>query len=377
VGVIFLRQGESFVPMREEPYEAEDLLQALIAAHPQILSGDDRGEQSQWALVKREAGVGSWSLDHLFLDQAGVPTLVEVKRSSDTRARREVVAQMLDYAANAAGYWTVETLRRWFEAQSDDPEVALQTLGVADAEEYWEAVKTNLAAERIRLVFVSDEIPAELRSIVEFLNRQMSETEVYAIEVKQYVDLGGERQTIVPRVLGQTQAAKAAKAGGARQKWDKESFLAEVDRSSDPEAQEIAEALINWAESDDRPDVRADYGTGMVRGSASIKLAPGRTTLCTACALWTDGTVQIPFIYLGSPFSESRDARDELRRRINDAVPEADIPTDDAITAPDFSLRALSDERARRDFLGVVEWVFEQARQAHAHESGESPSDPG
>jgi hypothetical protein len=373
VGVIFLRQGESFVPMREEPYEAEDLLQALIAAHPQILAGDDQGERSQWALVKREAGVGSWSLDHLFLDQAGVPTLVEVKRSSDTRARREVVAQMLDYAANAAGYWTVETLRTWFEAQSDDPEAALQTLGIADAEEYWEAVKTNLAAERIRLVFVADEIPAELRSIVEFLNRQMSETEVYAIEVKQYVDLGGERQTIVPRVLGQTQAAKAAKAGGARQKWDKESFLAKVGT----DVREIAEGLINWAESDDRPDVRADYGTGMVRGSASIKLAPGRTTLCTACALWTDGTVQIPFIYLGPPFSESRDARDELRRRINDAVPEANIPTDDAITPPDFSLRAVSDERARRDFLAVVDWVFEQARQAHAHESAEGPNDPG
>jgi hypothetical protein len=34
------------------------------------------------------------------VDEAGVPTLVEVKRSSDTRARREVVARMLDYAAN-------------------------------------------------------------------------------------------------------------------------------------------------------------------------------------------------------------------------------------------------------------------------------------
>src|SRR4051794_12230288 len=41
-------------------------------------------------------GSSRWSLDHLFVDQEGVPTLVEVKRSSDTRARREVVAQMLD-----------------------------------------------------------------------------------------------------------------------------------------------------------------------------------------------------------------------------------------------------------------------------------------
>jgi hypothetical protein len=74
-------------------------------------------------------------------------------------------------------------------------------------------VKTNLAAERIRLVFVADEISPELRSILEFLNRQMSETEVFAIEVKQYVDDEGERQTIVPQVIGRTEAAKAAKSG--------------------------------------------------------------------------------------------------------------------------------------------------------------------
>lgn len=40
-----------------------------------------------------------WSLDHLVVDQDAVPTFVEVKRASDTRARREVMAQMLDYAA--------------------------------------------------------------------------------------------------------------------------------------------------------------------------------------------------------------------------------------------------------------------------------------
>jgi len=42
----------------------------------------------------------------------------------------------------------------------------------------------------------------------------MTETEVFAIEVKQYIDADGSRQTIVPRVIGQTEAARAAK--GAR-----------------------------------------------------------------------------------------------------------------------------------------------------------------
>ena len=48
-----------------------------------------------------------------------MPTFIEVKRASDTRARREVVAQMLDYAANGSMFWTAEQLRSLFEG--DDP----------------------------------------------------------------------------------------------------------------------------------------------------------------------------------------------------------------------------------------------------------------
>lgn len=48
-----------------------------------------------------------------------MPTLVEVKRSSDTRIRREVVGQMLDYAANGAVYWPLERLREFFARQCE------------------------------------------------------------------------------------------------------------------------------------------------------------------------------------------------------------------------------------------------------------------
>jgi hypothetical protein len=330
MGAIFLRHGGSFVPMRERQYEAEDLLQALIAEHPQILAEDEAGERSAWVLVKREVGVADsvegtdrWSLDHLFLDRQGVPTLVEVKRSSDTRARREVVAQMLDYAANATAHWKVESLRTWFEAecgrQQLDPHASLtETFGIDDSDAYWEMVKTNLAAERIRLVFVADEIRPELRSIIEFLNRQMSETEVIGIEVRQYVDAAGERHTFVPRVIGQTEAARAAKIGGARHQWDKDSLLGAI---TDSELGKIAEELIDWAESEDRPDVRATYGTGSGLGSASVKLHRGNVRLSTAFSVWTDGSIQFPFYYLNAPFSESRDLREQFRRRINEAVP--------------------------------------------------------
>ena len=255
-------------------------------------------------------------------------------------------------------------MRTWFEDQSE-AESVLEALGITDADGYWETVKTNLAAEHIRLVFVADDIPPELRSIVEFLNRQMTETEVFAIEVKQYVDSEGERQTIVPRVLGRTEAARAAKSGGARRKWDKESLLEAVGREHGHEVKEIAEALINWAESEDRPDIRVEYGTGSLLGTAKVKMNRGRITLSTAFYIRTDGTVQIIFVYLKAPFDESRKDRDELRRRINEAVPQANIPYDDGV---EMRLRSPPSENSQtRDrFFTVIGWAFDKARQAES-----------
>jgi hypothetical protein len=238
MGGIFLRQGSSFVALREQAYEAETVLQELIAEHPEMLAGDD-AELGALLLIRREAGVtdqeeGSarWSLDHLYLDAAGVPTLVEVKRSSDTRGRREVVAQMLDYAANAATSWNVEQLRVWLEedvqrrgGSADD--ALREAFGVDDPEAYWAGGRTNLSAERLRLIFVSDAIGPELRRIIEFLNGQMTDTTVLAIEVKQYVDEAGTQQAIVPHVIGQTQQARQAKGPtrATNSSWNVDSVL--------------------------------------------------------------------------------------------------------------------------------------------------------
>ena len=90
------------------------------------MAGGDQlaGSPRHWLLVKRVAGIpdrklaGSrWSLDHLFIDQDAVPILVEVKRSDDRRIRREVVGQMLDYAANGVVSWPADRMRASFEAR--------------------------------------------------------------------------------------------------------------------------------------------------------------------------------------------------------------------------------------------------------------------
>ncbi len=122
---------------------------------------------------------------------------------------------MLDYAANAVAYWPVEEIRAKFESRCKEdgnkPEAALTALlgESQDASTFWQQVKTNLQAGRVRLVLVADEIPPELRRVVEFLNSQMDPAEVLAIEVKQFV--GENLKTLVPRVLGQTEASRQKK----------------------------------------------------------------------------------------------------------------------------------------------------------------------
>lgn len=272
-------------PLHGRPYATESDLQSFLERHPLLIPGDqvDSANPRRWVLVKREQAVpdsaesvGRWSLDHLLLDQDGILTLVEVKRASDTRARREVVAQMLDYAANAVSYWPIETIINSFRSTWGDlADATLERFlamgqGEPNVEQYWDRVRTNLEAERIRLVFVADEIPRELQRIVEFLNGQMRSAEVIAVEIRQYVGEGALR-TLVPRVVGQTVKAlvkrAVASADGDERKWDEESFFGSAEAAS-PEIAAGARRLVEWFRSNARGvwwSKRAKVGTFTTR----------------------------------------------------------------------------------------------------------------
>lgn len=107
-------------------------------------------------------------------------------------------------------------------------------------------------------------------------------------------------------------------------------------------------------------------------GSAQIWLDRGGASL-QAFRVWSYGSVEIPFDFMGysgqAPFGASRTARDELRRRINEAVDGARIPPEERRPRPSFSLKELSGEDARSRFLNAVEWAFDQAHQAQIRPS--------
>ena len=218
--IYHLNEHGQLAPMSEVPFELEDNLQELVAEHPGLLSGEQMNPDNprRFILIGREQGIADitggsnrWALDHLLIDQDAVPTLVEAKRSSNPQIRREIVGQMMDYAAHASQTWSVAEIRQAFEERATDPDAELAELlrEEANAEEFWQKVETNLRAKRLRLLFVADGIPDELTRVVEFLNEQMPGVEVLAVEIKQFK--GNAGSTLVPRVIGRTSEAVAAR----------------------------------------------------------------------------------------------------------------------------------------------------------------------
>lgn len=358
---IYLRDGDRYVAMRETPYHAEEVLQELIERHPEMLAGGEESGHSL-ILIRREAGVSEaedsgvrWSLDHLYLDKHGIPTLVEVKRSTDTRSRREVVAQMLEYAAHARTSFGVERMADWLDEVArqrgrSGSDMLFERFGIEDVEGFWQTVDTNLKAERLRLIFVADRIGAELRSIIEYLNRQMTSTEVLAIEVKQYTDAEGKHQTIVPRLVGDTEEARAVKRAAPRgEVLDHEEVVARL-RDHDAEAAQAADAILDWAEHEPRIDVRytATFGIIDVGRTPVLKLRLAPDSVRRALEIHLETLVKH-----GHPWDDAH-----IEQLVRDLAG-VGIELDPGRRWPNASIEPLADQERRQQFLRLIERVID------------------
>lgn len=388
---IFLRRGDALTPLHRTEFDSEDALQAMLARYPDLLAGEQMNpdDPRRWLLIAREMGVPGaeggpdrWSLDHLFVDHDAIPTLVEVKRASDTRIRREVAGQMLDYASNAVTYWPIAVLRASFEQTAltcgTDPVRAVAELIRAEAsmvdgaergpiggdpvreavEGFWSRLETNLQAGRIRMVFVADRIPEELRRIVELLNRQMHLAEVLAVEIPQFV--GADLQTLVPRVYGMTAEARTRKRTSASaapaESWAEADFFPELEANAQPEAAKAARALLDWAKANGRQADWTAFGFVPV-------LPVGQKGLWPFHVL-ANGNVQVYFQFLKSrpPFDQEAKRR-ELLARLN-TIPGIAIAPEAIGGKPSVPLVALASPDNLSRFLDAVNWVRAEVERA-------------
>lgn len=372
--IYVLQESGELIAAHETTYDSEALLQGLLAKHPDLLAGDQMNADTprRWLLVSREMTVpgsddstGRWSLDHLFLDQDAVPTLVEVKRSCDTRIRREVVGQLLDYAANGLAYWPVETVQARFEAScaadGRDPAVELSTLIGEDGDPsaFWQQVKTNLQAGRIRLVFVADVIPLELRRVIEFLNRQMDPAEVLGVEVKQYVGPGVT--TLVPRVLGILDRRKPAMVSSERQPISEHEFWRVFDEARPAPERAAARAIVEWSRA---KGLSGDFKTG-AKGPVFVATVDDIGQSIAVLALNARGVVvfQMRWMVRRPPFRDPGTQQELTGRLI--LLPGLEAKAAAGLTGfPRIPLAQLLSAEARAQLFDLLDWVVARLRSA-------------
>ncbi|MGH7024015.1 MAG: hypothetical protein ACREEB_10550 [Caulobacteraceae bacterium] len=374
--VFIIDDKNQLTPLTRTDYVSEDLFQKLLADHPALLS-QVAGDEGRLLLIRREApvadsadGGGRWSLDHLFIDRQSVPVLVEVKRASDTRARREVVAQMLDYAANGVAYWPVSDLVAAFRSSVSEEAHADTKLDAflegADAEEFWRQVDLNLRAGRIRMVFVADRIPGELRRIVEFLNEQMSPAEVLAIEVEQFTTATGMR-VLTPRLLGVTERAKSAKGvQSAMPPISEEAWLEDLGTRHGAIAVQMAEKALAWFRGE---GLRIEMTKTQENIHAALLRPDGKPTWTFFIARAT-GKIHVALDYLSyNPAFADEDVRLGLLEKFR-ALPGVAITTDKTKGWPGVPLEALARPEVWDGFVKIAEDILARnaARGAMAME---------
>ena len=97
------------------------------------------------------------------------------------------------------------------------------------------------------MVFVADEIPRELRRIVEFLNEQTDPAEVLALEVKQYVR--DQQKVLVAHVIGRTEQAQQKKQVARKQRdipWQEHELLDHIKRWEPPAHAQAVSRIMEW-----------------------------------------------------------------------------------------------------------------------------------
>lgn len=203
------------VPFGEGKYD-EGWLQGLLYKHPELIpAGEIEPVFGPPIPVARELPTAVGPADILCVSPAGYLTLVETKLWKNPQARREVVAQIVDYAAQLSR-WSYDELneavrRRRPELKSSNPlhDVVAEQLDVADETTFVDTVTRNLRAGRFLLLVIGDGIHESVEQLAEvFANVPQLGFALALVEIGLYrmhdAERPGETLFVQPSVVTRT-----------------------------------------------------------------------------------------------------------------------------------------------------------------------------
>jgi len=226
----------------EEGYASEAELQTFLRRYPDLMPLEEIELNSPPLLcIGWEVGVLSGAEDILYVDRNGLLSVVETKLRKNPESRREVVGQILEYAAHMSRWSSSDVeqqAERFFASgKSSDEytnlslEKALQRflesdgLSVVSYDDFLRSVQANIDQGHFRLIVAIDEVPESLLRTVEFVNRFSEHFEIYLVQLKRFRDMAREQNIFVPSLFGRVAFDRKNRPS---ETWDWEKYEAKL-----------------------------------------------------------------------------------------------------------------------------------------------------
>ncbi len=251
---------EALAPME---YVNEDELQRLLDSGSAELIPADPSLEEAHVVFARELSTGSGPIDLIGIGSSGSITIMECKLAKNHQIKREVVGQVLDYAASL---WEsdIATLSEAFRARSgSDPFEAIRRQFGEEAESFDEESCRSEVARRLRegdfrLLVAVDRIDPELRRIIQYVNSRGGHgpgLRLVAVEFPRYQQ--GTIQVLVPEAYGDELAQRNASTSRESRRWTLDEFFASL--APDSPLEPIIRRLLDWG-AERRLTVRMGQG---------------------------------------------------------------------------------------------------------------------
>ena len=199
----------------------------------------------------RELSTDSGLIDLIGIGSSGSITIMECKLAKNHQIKREVVGQVLDYAASL---WETDllALSEAFRARAgSDPFEAIRRQFGEDAESFDEEACRSEVARRLRegdfrLLVAVDRIDPELRRIIQYVNSRGTGQglRLVAVEFPRYQQ--GTIQVLVPEAYGDELAQRKASTSRESRRWVVEDYFAAL--APDSPLKPIVQRLLDWAD---------------------------------------------------------------------------------------------------------------------------------
>jgi hypothetical protein len=303
MAIIVSKSGKNAQRLERTVIQQEDYLQQYIYDNPESLPLHELKEDLRLLIVAREFPTASGPIDALGVDADGEIYVIETKLYKNPD-KRLVVAQMLDYGASL---WSTYSDTGRFIAALEERAAAGFGIGLAaklsgfygiEGEAlsgYYEALRRNVSDGRFRFVVLMDRLHDRLKDLISFVNAN-SRFVVLGVELEFYQHQDFE--IIIPNLYGAEgrSGVMGPAAGGARRKWDKPLFFADVEAKLDGLSAEPVRSLYEW--SVHHADT-VTWGSGMQLGSFNAKFT--HVNSASVFTVFTNGTLSLNFVSLREP----------------------------------------------------------------------------